>query len=322
MKLKYNPFPLIFTQGDAVTKLACLEIFDLIDSPLGKECVLKLIMQQHSDGSFPSHLDPLNWGIRETVRNTHLMLKVGLPRDGVNVKSAVKFILNHQNPDGGWSENRLLTIPQQIVELSNERSITWITADIVELMRQLAMEEYKEFRAAVKWLTTMQNRHGGWYCFSGSIGERLNTEGDPDSTAQITFLLGEIYGKDTPAYINGRKLLERFLDDSIQDIERGYRIKLRDGTKEDLDVYYLTHLLLSSLVDLPRRIEEGYNVSDPRVKRMMEVLIEIQREDGGWQPFWAEISDPTYTVLGVKTLILSGTILPKDLEVDIKTFII
>ncbi len=150
------------------------------------------------------------------------------------------------------------------------------------------MEEYKEFRKAIEWLKSMQNRYGGWYCFSGSIGEQLDVEGDPDSTAQIAFLLGEIYGNDNLTYKKGRKLLERFLDECIQDIERGYRIKLRDGKKEDLDVYYLTHLLLSSLVDLPRRIKGGYNASDPREKRMMETLIDIQREDGGWRPFWAE----------------------------------
>lgn len=320
MKLKYNPFPLIFTQGDAITKLVCLEFFNLINSSLAKECLLKLITQQRSNGSFPSYLDPKIWGMRETVRNALLLLKVGIPRDGVNIDSAVKFILNHQNSDGGWSENSLLNIPPEIVELSTEQSVTWITTDIIEILRQVGMEEYKEFRAAVEWLKSMQNRYGGWYCFSGSIGERLDTEGDPDSTAQITFLLGEIYGKDNSTYVNGRKLLDRFFDDCIQDIERGYRIKLRDGKKEDLDVYYLTHLLLSSLVDLPRRIEGGYDVSDPRVKRMMETLIDIQREDGGWRPFWADESDPGYTVLGVKSLILSGVLTRKDLETNVKTF--
>ncbi len=96
---------------------------------------MKLITQQRSNGSFPSYLDPKIWGMRETVRNALLLLKVGLPQDGVNVNSAVKFILNHQNSDGGWSENPLLNIPPEIVELSNERSVTWITADIIELLR-------------------------------------------------------------------------------------------------------------------------------------------------------------------------------------------
>ena len=33
MKLKYNPFPLVFAQGDEATRLACLEFLDMADSP-------------------------------------------------------------------------------------------------------------------------------------------------------------------------------------------------------------------------------------------------------------------------------------------------
>ena len=43
MKLKHNPFPLIFTQGDEATKLACLEFFGLSDSPQAKEWLLELL---------------------------------------------------------------------------------------------------------------------------------------------------------------------------------------------------------------------------------------------------------------------------------------
>jgi len=45
MKPKYNPFPLIFTQGDEATKLACLEFFGLADSPRAKGCLLDLVKQ-------------------------------------------------------------------------------------------------------------------------------------------------------------------------------------------------------------------------------------------------------------------------------------
>jgi len=75
---------------------------------------------------------------------------------------------------------------------------------------------------------------------------------------------------------------------------------------------------LSWLLDPPRRFQSGYDASDPRVKRMMEALVEIQRKDGGWRPFWAEESDPVYTVLAVKVLILSGMLVRQDLEADVK----
>jgi hypothetical protein len=318
MNLRHNPFPLIFTQGDETTKLACLEFFGLKDSPQAKGWLLELIKLQRSNGAFPSRLDPENWGMRETVRNTLLLLKVGLLPKGVNVDTTVQFILSRQRPDGGWSENPSLAIPPWMVELSNERSVTWITADIVELLRQVGMGECRECKAAVEWLRTMQNRHGGWYCYSGSIGDQRGSTGDPDSTAQITFLMGELYGEDDPVYLRGRELFERHLDEAIQDVERGYRFRLRDGQREELDSYTLTHLLLSWLLDQPRRIQRGYDVRDPRVKRMMEALIEIQREDGGWRPFWSEESSPVYTALAVKVLVLSGMLARDDLENAVK----
>lgn len=320
MNLKHNPFPLIFTQGDEATKLVCLDFFGLRDSPQAKGCLLDLIKQQRSNGSFPSRLDPENWGMRETVRNTLLSLKVGLPSKGVNVDTAVQFILSRQRPDGGWSENPSLDIPPRMVELSNEQGVTWITADIVELLRQVGMGECRECKAALEWLRAMQNRHGGWYCYSGSIGDQRDATGDPDSTSQITFLMGELYGKDDPVYPRGRELFERHLDECVQDVERGYRIRLRDGQREELDGYTLTHLLLSWLLDLPRRIQSGYDVSDPRVKRMMEALIEIQREDGGWRPFWSEESSPVYTALAVKVLILSRALAQEDLEPGVEAY--
>jgi hypothetical protein len=320
MKLKHNPFPLIFDRGDETAKLACLEFFDLRDSPQAKECLLELIKQQRSDGAFPSRLDAENWGTRETARNTLLLLKVGLPPEGVNVDSAVTFILNHQRPDGGWSENPSLEIPPGLVELSNERSVTWLTADVVELLRQVGMEERPECQAALEWLRIMQNRHNGWYCFCGSVGDQRGATGDPDSTAQITFLLGEVYGEDDPIYRRGRKLFESYLDEYAQDAERGYWVRLRDGEREALDVYHLTHLLLSWLLDPPRRFQSGYDASDPRVRRVLEALIGIQRDDGGWRPFWAEESSPVYTVLAVKVLTLGGMLVREDLEADVKAY--
>ncbi len=138
----------------------------------------------------------------------------------------------------------------------------------------------------------MQNRHGGWPSLAKGIGDQQNGTGDPDATVQIGFLMGEIYGEKDPAYLKGKELFESYLDECAQDIERGYRVRLRDGEREELDVYHLTHLLLSWLLDPPRRFQSGYDASDPRLKRMMEALIDIQREDGGWRPSWGYWENP------------------------------
>jgi hypothetical protein len=149
MKLKHNPFPIVFARGDEATKLACLELFGLEDSPQAKAYLLALIKRQHSDGAFPSGFDAENWGMLETARHPLLLLKVGLGPQGVNVDSAVRFILRHQRPDGGWCENRAVKLPPERTWLSNERSVTWLTADIVDLLRQVGMGAGPECQAAV-----------------------------------------------------------------------------------------------------------------------------------------------------------------------------
>jgi len=54
MDLRYDPFRPIFSRGDEATKLACLEFFGLADSPLAKDCLLRLIRQQRADGALRS----------------------------------------------------------------------------------------------------------------------------------------------------------------------------------------------------------------------------------------------------------------------------
>jgi hypothetical protein len=308
VKLNHDPCPLIFSEGDEATKLAFVAFFGLGRSLPAKAWLLRLIKQQRSDGGFPSQLEPECWGMRETVRTALLLLGVGLPPEGINVDGAVRFVLRQQNQDGSWCENPALELPPEQTWLSGHQGITWLTADVVDLLQQAGLGGSGACRRALSWLRDVQTERGGWPSVARDVGDGEEVSEDPDATAQITFLLGEVFGADDPAYGRGRELFERNLDHGARDAERGYRIRPRDGRRADLDVYQLTHLLLSWLLDPPRRFRAGYDVSDLRVRRMMEALLDIQREDGGWRPFFAEESSPRYTVLAVKTLVLSGMI--------------
>ena len=110
------------------------------------------------------------------------------------------------------------------------------------------------------------------------------------------------------------------IDECAQEVARGYRVRARDGQREPPEVYHLTHLLLSWVLDPPRRFQSGYDASDPRVRRLMEALIDAQSEDGGWRPFWAEESSAVYTVLAIEVLILSGMLAREDLQAGVEAY--
>jgi hypothetical protein len=200
--------------------------------------------------------------------------------------------------------------------LSTELGVTWLTVDAVDLLRQAGRGDSQQCQVAIEWLRSLQNPHGGWPSVARE-SQPPDAMGDPDASAQIAFLMREIYGEGDPLYRKGKEMFERQLDGTARDVARGYRIRAVDGQREEMEVYGLTHLLLSWLGDGPRRIESGYDASDQRVARMMDMLIAVQGEDGGWTPFWAEESSPVYTALAVKALILTGALEPASLAGDV-----
>jgi hypothetical protein len=258
--------------------------------------------------------------MQETIRDTFLLLKLATPPDGEILKSAIHFILEHQRPEGSWCENPKLQIPSEQTWLSNQRGVTWLTANAVDLLYQLEMGGQPECQSAITWLRSVQNPDGGWPSVAKESDDQQVISSDPDSTTQITFLMGELYGHGDSAYQRGVALFERYLDRYACDVERGYWIGSLDGKGKQIEVYHLTHLLLSWLLDPPRRFRAGYDFHDARVKRIMESLINLQIVDGGWIPFWSKISSPIYTLIALKVLIFSGVLNKDEMFLDIQQY--
>lgn len=314
-ELRNDPIKFVFQHGDEVTKLHLLQSLEVLENKKGKDLILHLLKSQMPSGGFPSKFDERTEGIRETCRNALLLLKCGIPHDRLNIQSAVNYLLKHQRENGGWSENPNLTIPKHVVELSNTQSITWLTADIIELLRCIRLEKSEPCTKALNWLRKMQNKDGGWPMF-----KRDEFRVDPDSTAQILFMMKEVYGENDEIWVKGIKLFEKFLDRVALDAERGYNMA-PDGEKRENDIYHLTHLLISSLVDSRRRIDAGYDLKDVRVNKIVQAILNSQREDGGWRPFWTQNSDPTYTVLTLKLLVWLDILKPESLKKHVSTYV-
>jgi hypothetical protein len=315
MRLKHDPIGFILREGDDKTKLHLLELLGLLDTKEAKELILNLLKSQMPNGGFPSRFHREIAGVTTTCRTALLLLKCGIPQDCLNIQSTINFLLSLQGDDGGWSENPKLTIPRKVMELSSEKSVTWLTADVIVLLREVGLVESEECQEALNWLRSVQNAEGGWFMFEGDGFEGS----DPDSTAQITFLMKDVYGEDDPVYLKGKELFESFLDSVARDVDRGYYVA-PNGEKRENDIYHLTHLLLSSLVDKNSRIKTGYDLSDERVKKIVGAIVDAQREDGGWHPFWAEESDPVYTVLALKLLVFVGVLKVEELRTRVLGF--
>jgi hypothetical protein len=309
MDFRYDPIPFIFAKGDLYTKLCVLELAGLANSPQGKSLLIDLLKTQNKDGGFPSTIDHNLSGVRETERTAFLLLRLGMLKDGLNLASCVKFILKNQTEDGGFTENPKLDIPKKMVELSTQKAVTWLTADIVDLLRELGQENTKACQMGIHWLRKTEISEGGWGLFEE------DEEIDPDSSAQITFLMKDLLGEEDTLYKRGILLYEEHLNQVAKDAESGFHH--RKGQKhescvlrEENDIYHLTHLLGQSFFFGKRSADAGYNVKDKRVKSIVKAIFETQREDGGWRPYWSKKSDPLYAALVIKIFLWVGA-LPK-----------
>jgi hypothetical protein len=312
MDFKYDPIPFIFAKGDPYTKLCVLELAGLAKSPLGNGLLLELLKTQNKDGGFLSKIDSNFSGVKETERIAFLLLRCGMPRDGLNLASSVKFLLKNQTEDGGFKENPKLDIPEKIVELSNQKGVTWLTADIVDLLREFGLENTKACQIGIHWLRKMEISGGGWGLFEE------DEEIDPDSSAQITFLMKDLFGEEDPLYKRGIALYEEHLNQLAKDAEAGFWY--RKGQKEENDIYHLTHLLGPSFFFGKRSTDAGYDLKDERVKKIVKAIIETQREDGGWRPFWSKKSDALYTGLVIKIFSWIGALQKKKIKSMIERF--
>jgi len=289
MELKYDPIPFIFEKGDLYTRLSVLEIADLGNTPGGEKLLLELLKTQHKDGGFSSRIDPKLSGITETERTAYLLSRCGMPKEGLALSSCMKFVLKHQTGEGGFGENPKIDIPESMDWVSKQKGVTWLTVEIVDLLRLFGQENAKVCQKAINWLRRMELPGGGWGAVEGK--ETV----DPDSSAVVTFLMKDLLGEEDTLYKRGRELYERHLDQTAADAEQGYHVW--NEKKEENEIYHLTHLLGQSYFSGKRSADSGYDIGDHRIKKIVEGIVKIQREDGGFRPYWSQESDSLYTGL-------------------------
>lgn len=295
-ELRYDPLPLILRSAAPADVLALLDETGLLTSALAHACLLALLSQQRPDGGFPSVADPGRTGLLETGRAVRLLLHGGLGPDTLNVAAALRLLLQAQRPDGGWGENPALDLPAEGHPLSTTVGVTWLTAEIARMLPEAGTPACLEaYWRAVDWLRGWQCQEGGWPLFEGQDTP------DPDSSSLITFLLREACSEADPAVERGHFYYERCLTEVARDARQRY-CEVR-GERRGLDVYHLVDTVLE-----PEAAAAGYDIRDERIVDIVEAVIDIQRRDGGWRPFWREESDPFYTSYTVRALLWVGAL--------------
>lgn len=303
-RLKYDPIPFVMEKAGESAKLSLLRTAGLLETKLAKGLMLAILKRQNPDGGFPNQFNGKASGLKATYTTATLLVRCGMPAQCFAIQGALKFVLAQQQPDGGFAEAQGVPIPEWMTWESKEKSVTYYTARVIQLLHLAGMDKSETSKRALEWLRGVQNPDGTYPMYEGSVP-------DPDTTVGVAFLMRELCGEDDEVYKRGKGRFEEYLSQLAEDAERGYHSY--QDKREENDIYHLTHLLGESIV------KAGYDLSVSRVQKIVTAICETQREDGGWRVFWTEGSDPAYTVYALELLVwlkalseeeLRGKVLP------------
>jgi prenyltransferase beta subunit len=197
-KLKHNPIPYIMEHAADTAKLSLLLKIGFLETKLAKDLLLTIMKKQNPDGGFPNQFDKKASGLKTTYSTVALLVRCGMPAQSFSVQGALSFILKQQRPDGGFAEARDVPIPEWMTWESKEKSVTYYTARVIELLHLVGMSDIESFKRAVSWLRGMQHPDGTYPVYEGS-------ETDPNTTVGVAFLMRELYGEHDEVYKLGAR---------------------------------------------------------------------------------------------------------------------
>jgi len=276
-KLRYDAVSYVLKNGNQYHKLKMLMILGGKREDCQKLMVELESMQNH-DGGWSWQLETGRpSGVSQTARTLELLLKTGEDKHSETVKRAVQFLLQRQNPDGGWSENpQLEGIILKEHNWISTRYSGFQTADAILALADAGYENDDRVRKAIEFLRRAQNEEGGWPSY---VGPDYPYEGsDVASTDHIVlaFLrLGEPKNSDV--------------------LRNAVKALLKHRNDWDSPIDSATALNVFLMLDYP--LEHEY------VKEHVKNLVETQKLDGGWNWFDDLPSNPAQTVDCIEQLV-------------------
>jgi len=201
---------------------------------------------QNADGGFPYEDEKGKVScISNTTVNLSLMVELGLTKSDV-CKKTVDYLLRVQGGDGGWDENEEITRynPPFWNIPGDVKTKMWHTADVCNYLIQLNLRKSEAVKKATEFLLRNRDAEGK---FAGFM----------HSTWISIAVFGQLIGNDSEVVKKALKVIE-------QNISR-----IEDGAADFiwcLECFYVA----------------GISKGTPIVRRCIDTVVKLQRENGAW----------------------------------------
>ena len=284
VRLQYDPFPLVLHQAPPRGRLYALMAIKAEDSPEAQQALNELLAKQSASGAFPfaeAGYDAPS--VNETARTVGLLLDLGFSRHEEPVKRALEWLWRLRYPDGGWREHPALRpVLRRSSLVSFKRPVVWITASAATVLLRAQFVDRKALERTYQLILRAEARVGGWPPVYKKGGPEVPVVDDV-----VEFLL--IYTGD-PEYPAIRRAL-RFLAQT-----RGMWI----------------HPI--NAVTVLRTLRFVNRTDSQAFWDVISILVESQREDGGWSVYSGERSHPLLTGIITYELAQAGVEIPTSYE--------
>ncbi len=274
VNLAYDVKSFVLEHGSIIDKLRLAAAgFDL-PSDVKEELIKYLRAIINDDGGVPFEVIPkAPSSVKTTAEILTLLINLGWDIGDLKDRM-VKFLVSRQKSDGGFAETLNLNsyiedrfgAPDGREWYPVGKSITWLTGKALEALCLAKYDDEERLRRARDFLVYSQNEDGHWPDYKD------HKESDPLGTGNILpALIAVGLASDHKTYKNARAALFQHLKSSV----------------EEKSMYDMIDLLA---VAPPQTKQEKQVFKDA-----INLIIESQRNDGGWCVIGSKKSNPDLT---------------------------
>lgn len=221
---------------------------------------------QNNDGGFPYDNEKGKLScVSNTSVNLSLIIELGLAESDV-CRKTLKYLTSVQGEDGSWDENHAINRynPPFWDTPRDLRTKMWLTADILNYLIQLGYGESEAVGKGTQFLLENRDEEGKFFGFL-------------HSTWISVVVFGQLEGFDSEVVKKAVKVIERNMG------------RMEDGASDFvwcLECFYVA----------------GIGEDDSVVKRCIDRVIELQRQDGAWASADGERHTVSTTINALRVL--------------------